>query len=190
MAARRQFEALDHATVDVHGDGTGFGGGLEGEDVHGRAAVRKNKKIDHRRTATRVRHCRPPPLQHQKRLHIGYGVGARKWRQRFHEGASIAFVDQPRVAQHQHATVGFAANESTHALLERDHRLRQLLVAERVAALAANRIQARFEHRVVGRGERQLVDHHHAQGIADHVHALAETGRAQQHTVTGIAEAL
>ena len=47
-----------------------------------------------------------------------------------------------------------------------------------------------MQHRIVGRGERQLVDHHHAQRLAGHVHALPETGRAQQHAVAGLAEVL
>src|SRR3546814_6054288 len=54
----------------------------------------------------------------------------------------------------------------------------------------ADRVEPGLEHRVVGRGKRQLVDHHHAQRVAGHVHALAEAGRAQQHAVARLAEAL
>lgn len=43
MATRRQFEALQHAAIHVQRDGTGFGGGLEREDFHGRTAGRKEK---------------------------------------------------------------------------------------------------------------------------------------------------
>ena len=38
----------------------------------------------------------------------------------------------------------------------------------------AQRLDARGEHRIVGRRERQLVDHHHRQRLAAHVHAFPE----------------
>ena len=34
-AARRDLEALDDLAIQVQGDGTGFGGGFEGEEFHG-----------------------------------------------------------------------------------------------------------------------------------------------------------
>src|SRR5690606_14863235 len=110
-------------------------------------------------------------------------AGRGEWRQGVEEGFAIRLLGQARIAQDQDAAIALGADQAADALLERDHRLRQLFVAERVAAGAADRLQPRLEHRVVGRGERQLVDHHHAQRLTGHVHALAEAGRPQQYAV-------
>jgi hypothetical protein len=42
MPARGQVETFANLAVDVHGDGTGFGGGFEGEQSHGVDCDRKN----------------------------------------------------------------------------------------------------------------------------------------------------
>src|SRR5262245_28685462 len=75
--------------------------------------------------------------------------GLRQWWQRVEEHASVSLAGQARVAQHQHATVAFVADQSTGALFERDYRLRELLVTERVAAVATDRVEPCFEHRIV-----------------------------------------
>ena len=126
----------------------------------------------------------------KKRLHIVDAARARQRRQRIEEDPAVALAEQARIAQHQHAAIALAADQAAGALLERDHRLRQLLVAEGIAAGAAHRIQPRLEHRIVRRRERQLVDHHHAQRFAGDIDAFAETRRPQQHAVAGFAETL
>ena len=129
-------------------------------------------------------------LMAEEPLHVRERARARQRRQGVQEQPAVALAEQARIAQHQHAAIFDGADQAAGALLERDHRLRQLLVAERIAAGAAHRFQPRLEHRIVGRGERQLVDHHHAQRVAGHVHAFAETRGAQQHAVAGFAESL
>src|SRR5690349_16187570 len=66
----------------------------------------------------------------KERGHVRHVPRPREWRQGFEERAAVALADQARVAQHQHAAVGLAADEPADALLQRDHGLRQLFVAE------------------------------------------------------------
>ena len=68
-------------------------------------------------------------------------------------GAQVADVDQAVVLDVRRAAVFEAADQPPRSLLQRDHRVRQLLVVEGIAAGAAHRFQARFQHRVVGRRE-------------------------------------
>ena len=65
---------------------------------------------------------------------------------------------------------------------------RHLVVVERVAAVGDDRLDARRGDRIARRGERQLVDDHAAQLLADHVHALPERRGRQQHGVRRGAE--
>ena len=81
------------------------------------------------------------------------------------------------------------ADQPADALLERDRRLRHLLVEERIAALRADRVEPRLEQRIVGRRERQLVDDDDAERVALDVDAFPETARAEQHRVARLAEA-
>ena len=49
-------------------------------------------------------------------------------------------------------------------------------------------LDARLGQRIVGRGERQLLDDHQPQRVALDVHALPEAGGAEQHGVARFAE--
>jgi hypothetical protein len=60
-----------------------------------------------------------------------------------------------------------------------------LVFEKRVAAAAANSLQARFQQRVVGRGKGQLVDGDDGQRLALDIHAFPKAPRGQEH---GIAE--
>src|ERR1051325_375710 len=110
-------------------------------------------------------------------------------RQALQDAPAVGSVHEPRVAQHQHAAVGLVADQATRALLELQHRLRQLQLVERVAARAAHALDARGEDRVVGRRERQLVDHHERERLAAHVDAFPERLASEQERVAEGAEA-
>ena len=87
-----------------------------------------------------------------------------------------------RVADHQQATVGLAADQASGALLQRDRRLGHE-VARRTALppSASMPLDARLDQRVVRRRKRQLVDQHALQRVAGHVDAFPEALRADQH---------
>ena len=74
-------------------------------------------------------------------------------------------------------------------MLELQDRLRQLQFREGVAALRAEVLNARGEHGIVRRSERQLVDHHHGECPAAHVDAFPEGLAAEEHRVAERAKA-
>ena len=59
-------------------------------------------------------------------------------RQALPDAPAIRFVDETRVADHQHAAIRLRANQPARALLQRDHRLRQLMHGERAQALSSS----------------------------------------------------
>ena len=145
--------------------GTGFGGGFDGETACAvdAAARRIRRRQDYARSAA-----------------AAANRGTR--------GRSPA--GQARIAQHQHAVVGLAADQAPRALFERDHRLRQLFVENGIAAGAADRVEARLEHRIVRRGEGQFVDHDHRERIAPTTSTPAETRACRAARRCPIAEPL
>ncbi len=64
---------------------------------------------------------------------------------------------------HHHATILLAADQPADALLQRQHRLGQLVAAECTRTLGLEMLDARAHYRILGRSERQLVDDHQAQ---------------------------
>ena len=76
------------------------------------------------------------------------------------------------------------------ALAELQHRRRERVVAEPVAAGGLDRLAARLVERVAGRRERQLVDHEQRERLAGDVDALPEGRGREQHGVDLGAEAL
>src|ERR1700722_957070 len=74
--------------------------------------------------------------------------------------AAVAALADARIADHHHAAILFAANQSPHSLLERQYCLGQLVVAECIGALCGQILDAGTHHRILRRGEWQLVDDH------------------------------
>ena len=120
--------------------------------------------------------------------HPGCDAGHWHWRQAGAKHPSVGFVDEPRIADHDHAAIRLAADQAADALLERQRRLGQLVLAEGVAAGRFQVLDARARQRVVRRGERQLFDDHQAQRIALDVHALPEARGAEQHGIARLAK--
>ena len=73
------------------------------------------------------------------------------------------------------------ADQPASTLLERYRRLGDEVVGEGVAPGALELPHACLDERVVRRRERQLVDQHALQRVADHVDALPEALRTDQH---------
>ena len=97
---------------------------------------------------------------------------------------------QPRIEDRDDAAVGVAADQPAEALPQLQHRGRQRVVAEPVAAETLDRLAARLVQRVARRRERQLVDHEQRQRLARHVDALPERRRREQHRADLVAEPL
>src|SRR3546814_17065034 len=77
---------------------------------------------------------------------------------------------------------------SPHALAQGDKGRRQLQLEKRLAAIRFAALDARRDHRIAGRGKRQLVDYHTTQSLAAHVYAFPKTRRTQQHRITELAK--
>src|SRR5512134_2384445 len=72
----------------------------------------------------------------EERLHVGELARPLHGRQAVEELPAIGLLDHPRIAEHQHPAVVLVADQPAGALLERDRRLRQLEVDERIAPFA------------------------------------------------------
>ncbi len=120
----------------------------------------------------------------EETLHHFHFAGARHARQAVQEQAPVALGHQARVAHHQQTVVVGVADQPAGALAQGQHRLGQLVVAEGVAAVGVDVLDARRRHRVPGGAERQLVDDHATERLATHVDALPETAGAKQHRIT------
>src|SRR5690606_12843218 len=101
----------------------------------------------------------------------------------FQEHAAVAARAQPRVADDDEPAVVEVADQPADALLQREDGLRNLKLRKRIAARAADRLDARMHERIAGRGERQLVDRDEPERTPAHVDALPEAARAEQHGV-------
>ena len=93
-------------------------------------------------------------------------AGATKRRQALPDAAAVRLFDKPRVADHQHAAIGLVANQPPGALLQRDHRLRQLVSTNGLPPSSSSASSRAASTRIVGRRERQLVDDHERQRFA------------------------
>ena len=71
-------------------------------------------------------------------------------------------------------------NQPAEPLLQSKDRERHLVFAERLAAARTNGVDARSRDRIAWRRERQLVDNHAAQRVADDVDALPELDVARR----------
>src|ERR1041385_1045855 len=96
-------------------------------------------------------------------------------RQALQERLALNLCAQPWIKHRQHSTIGCAANQSTQALLQTDHRLRHAVFIEARAALILDVSLASSHDRIAGDGERQLIDNHTRQLLAADVNALPET---------------
>src|SRR5262245_64071585 len=79
------------------------------------------------------------------------------------------------------------ADEPAQPLLEGEDGEGDLVLAERVAASRADGVDAGRRDRIAGRGERQLVDDHATERLADDVDALPEARRGEQHRMRRLA---
>src|SRR5579863_4870612 len=111
-------------------------------------------------------------------------------RQRLQKHLSVRLGPEPRIAEDDHAEIIAISNQAADTLFQRQHRLRQLVLKKRISAAPANAFQPCFEQRIVGRGERQLVDGDDGERLAFHIHPFPETARRQQHGGTELAEPL
>ena len=98
---------------------------------------------------------------------------------------------QARVEDRDDADVGVAADQPPEALPQLEHRRRQGVVAEPVAAGRLDRLAARLVAADrPGAENGQLVDHEQRERLARDVDALPEGRRREQHRVDLVAEAL
>src|SRR3546814_17543647 len=93
------------------------------------------------------------------------------------------FLPRPRTATHQRPPGGLRSYQAPRTLLERQGGFRQLEFGKGIAPVRAAPIQAGFQHRIVGRRKRELVDRNQRQGIARHIPAFTETRAADQHRI-------
>ena len=74
-------------------------------------------------------------------------------RHRVQKHAPIRLGFDARIAENDHAEIVEIADQAPDALLQCQHRLRQLIFKERIAAAPANSLEPGFEQRIVGCGE-------------------------------------
>src|SRR5215831_17708358 len=80
------------------------------------------------------------------------------------------------------------ADKAAQSLLQRENRERHLILVERLAAVRADGIDSRRGDWIRRRGERQLVDDHTAQRLADDVDTLPEARCREQHGMRRLAK--
>jgi len=78
----------------------------------------------------------------QERRDLGQAPRRLHRRQALQDLPAIGFRQQARVAQHQHAAIGLVADQAPGALLELQHRLRQLVFHEGIAPLPLHLLDA------------------------------------------------
>ena len=93
------------------------------------------------------------------------------------EALPVVAAAQALVAEHDHAAIGAAPDQPSEALAQAQHRLREHVLAERVA----ESFRAGPHERVGRHRERQLGDDHAAERVAGNVDALPEAGGPEQH---------
>ena len=106
------------------------------------------------------------------------------------ECAAVGPRAQPRIEDGDDTAIRVAANQPAEALAQLEHRGRQCVVAEPVAAQTLDCLAACFVERIARSRERELVDHEQRQRLARHVHALPERRRREQDRTDLVAEAL
>jgi len=104
-------------------------------------------------------------------------------RQRREEYPAITTASHTRIADHDDPIIVFTADESSGALLQRQRRFRQLVIAERVATACREVLDPRAHQGIVRRGKRELLDDDQAQRFALYINAFPEARRAEQHSV-------
>ena len=95
-------------------------------------------------------------------------------RQALHEHPTVSLPLQSRIQQHQHAVIVQRPDQAAKALFQRDHRGRNLIFGERVAAFRFNCLHARRHHGIAGDGKWKLVDDDAAELFSLHIDALPE----------------
>ncbi len=111
-------------------------------------------------------------------------------RHRLQKHPSIGLGLDARIAEHDHAEIVEIADQPPDALLQCQHRLRQLIFEERIAAAPTNSLESGFQQRIVGCGERQLIDRDDGERVALDVHAFPKTARGQQHRIAKFSKAV
>jgi hypothetical protein len=109
-------------------------------------------------------------------------------RHRRQEPPPVPHRPQARIEDREHTAIVPVTDEAAQALQQRKDGQRHLVLAERIAALHVQRFHPCGGHRIAGRGERQLVDDHAAQRVADDVDALPEARGREQDRVRRHAE--
>src|SRR5947209_1258040 len=104
-------------------------------------------------------------------------------RQAVEEDASVGFLDDAVIQQHEDAAIVQRADQPAKALLQRDHRRRDLILVERIAAVLINGLDACRYYGIVRDREREPVDDHAAQLLALHIYSLPERSGSEQHRV-------
>src|SRR5579862_4769794 len=102
--------------------------------------------------------------------------------------SSVPLPHHPWITDHDGTKIVFAADEAPNTLLEREGRLRKLIIPKRIAAGGLQMLDARPDQGIIRRSERQLLDDHQAQGLALHIDTFPETGGAQQDCVAILAK--
>src|ERR1039458_5961503 len=101
---------------------------------------------------------------------------------------AVTLLGNAVVEQDQNAAVGLAPYEPPETLLERDGRPWNLVIVKRISPRCPYALNARVDHRIARRRERQFIYDNAAQLFARHVHALPERGGGEKHAVGRRAE--
>src|SRR5262245_40780230 len=102
-----------------------------------------------------------------------------RYRRGWHRGqetASVTHRPESRIENREDAAVRAVANQPSEALKKREDRQWDLIFTKRVAAGGVDCFDPRGRDRIARGRERQLVDDHAAQSLADDVDALPEAG--------------
>src|SRR5256885_11132893 len=109
--------------------------------------------------------------------------------QSIQQPAPVSFRHDARIGDHDHATVGAAANEAAETLLETQRRMRQHVFDERVAATRDDRFAVCGSHRFCRNAKWQLGEHQSAERLARYVDAFPEGGGTEEDGPAGLTEA-
>src|ERR1700722_366289 len=83
------------------------------------------------------------------------------------------------IQNRQHSAVSARANQSSESLLQREHRFRHLIFAERVAPFFLQSFHARGYDGITGHVKRKTIHDYARKLIAGNVHTLPETCRRE-----------
>src|SRR5712691_5053111 len=122
--------------------------------------------------------CASPAKPLREELHAGRRVGDDgTWRQRLQEYLSIPLGGEPWIAEHDDSEIVEIADQAAYALFQGQHGLRQLILGKGISSAPADALEPRLEQRIVGRGERQLIDGHDRKRLTFHVDAFPKASR-------------